>query len=438
MPDRRTLLTGTAALAASLACPAPGFAANPDVVVIGAGAAGIAAAREIRAAGRSVIVLEARGRIGGRTLTDATLGTPFEAGAMFIHWAERNPWTQIAAELGVPTASESWRGSFRLFQNGRPMADDDRARRRAAFREVDRRLESADLGSRDSSIAELLAGLGPGAAPIASSGLLLSIGEEAARISAQDYQRLWAGEDRIVPSGYGNLVARYGEGLDIRLNQPVETIRWDGPGVAVTTRAGTISARACIVTVPIGVLKAGSIRFVPELPERTGAALAGIGMGALTKIAVALPRARLGLDPDTSYLEAGDPGRLMNIDLFPSGGDIAIGYCGGDFARALSQAGPEAARAAVVDMLADMIGGAVRGLAGAVSFPAWWTDPFARGSYSVCLPGHAGAREALAEPIAERIWIAGEATAGGGAMTVGGAVLAGRAAARATVARIKA
>lgn len=428
---------GSGALAAGFAGGfAPVRAAEPDVIVIGAGAAGIAAAKQLQAAGRPTVVLEARGRLGGRTFTDSSLGPSYDAGAMFIHWAERNPWTEIARELGVQTPNESWGGGFQLFQNGSPMPAGDRARRRGAFGEIDRRLETTDLHERDRSVAELLSDLGPDLAPVASSGLLLSIGEESARISARDYQRLWSGEDYVVPSGYGNLVARYGAGLDIRLNQPVTAIDWSGSRIAVTTASGTLRARACIVTVPVGVLKAASIRFTPGLPARTRDALAGIGMGALTKIALKVEGERFGIAPGTTYFEAGTGSRLISFELFPDNRDLVIGYCGGDFARDLSTAGPQAAREQVVDLLAAMVGGDFRKAAGPVSFPAWWTDPFSHGSYSVCLPGHAGARDILAEPIGGKLWFAGEATAGGGAMTAGGATLAGRTAA-AAVARLK-
>lgn len=425
-------------MAASLTLPMRNaHAAEVDVIVIGAGAAGLAAAHELKAAGRKPIVLEARGRIGGRAFTDASLGPSYDAGAMFIHWAERNPWVQIARELGIETQNEPWGGSFQVFSGGKPMADSDRQKRRGAFGQIDRRLETVDLTRRDLSVKDLLGDLGPDMSQIASSGLLLSIGEESDRISARDYQRLWAGDDLVVPSGYGNLVARHGAGLDIRLNQPVSEIRWDGPDVAVTTPAGTLRANAVIVTVPVGVLKAGTIRFTPALPARTRNALDGIGMGALTKIALKVEGERFGITPGTSFLEAGSPSRLMNFDLFPDGQDLVIAYCGGNHARELSLAGPEAARAHVTELLAQMIGADIRKAVTGISFPAWWTDPFSRGSYSVCLPGREAAREQLAEPIGGRIFIAGEATAGGGAMTVGGATLAGRAAA-AAVARIKA
>jgi len=436
--NRRKLLAGGSAMAAGFAIAGrAASAADIDVVVIGAGAAGIAAAQALRAAGRQAVVLEARDRIGGRAFTDASLGPAYDAGAMFIHWAERNPWVQIARDLGVETPAEPWGSGFKVFADGRPMAEPERRRRRDAFGQIDRRLETVDLGPRDMSIAELLGDLGPELAPVAASGLLLSIGEESSRISARDYQRLWSGDDFIVPSGYGNLVARSAAGLDTRLNEPAEAIRWDGPGVSVTTRSGTLRANACIITVPVGVLKAGMIRFIPELPAAARDALAGLHMGALTKIALKVEGDRFGITPGASFLEAAAPERLMNLDMFPGGQDIVIGYCGGDYARKLSEAGTDEARAHLVDLLAKMVGSDFRKAVKAVSFPAWWTDPFARGSYSICDPGHEAARDALAQPIGNRLFIAGEATAGGGAMTVGGATLAGRAAA-AAIARLKA
>jgi monoamine oxidase len=437
MLDRRTMMTGLGAMVATgFGTGARAATTDVDVVVIGAGAAGIEAALGLKAAGRKAIVLEARGRVGGRAFTDTSLGVPYDAGAMFIHWAERNPWVQIAKGLGVATPDESWGGGFQVFADGLPMPETDRLKRRGAFGQIDRRLETVDIGTRDMSVAELVGDLGPDMAPIASSGLLLSIGEESDRISARDYQRLWSGDDLVVPSGYGDLVARHAAGLDIRLNEPVSAIRWDGPGVTVTSRSGPLRANAVIVTVPVGVLKAGAIRFTPELPARTRDALAGIGMGALTKLALRVEGERFGVTPGTSFLEAGSPRKLMNFDMFPDGRDIVIAYFGGDYARELSKAGQAQAQDHVVELLAKMLGGDVRKAVGASSFPAWATDPFALGSYSVCLPGQEKARDALAQPIGGRIFIAGEATAGGGAMTVGGATLAGRAAATA-VARLK-
>ena len=434
MIDRRTFLAGAGAATLS---PLSGFAADPDVVVVGAGAAGLAAAHALKEAGRKPLVLEARDRLGGRAYTDRSLGPVYDAGAMYIHWAERNPWVEIAKRLGVATAEEPWSGGFRVYADGKVMSETDRLKRRGVFGEISKRLDGLDAKAADLSVFDLLADLGPDLQSVAASGLVLSIGEDSSRISARDYQRLWAGEDLIVPSGYGDLVSRSAAGLDIRINEPVSAIDWSGSGVAVTARSGMIRAKACIVTVPLGVLQAEAIRFTPALPATTRDAMAGMGMGALTKLALRVEGDRFGLSPGASLLEAGSPGSLMNFDMFPGGQDLVIAYFGGEHARDLSRAGIDAAREQVVDLLARMVGGDIRKAVKATSFPAWWTDPWSRGSYSVCRPGQAATREALARPIGERIWLAGEATAGGGAMTVGGATLAGRATAAALL-RLKA
>lgn len=435
---RRTVLSGLTCSVVLAASRRRAFAADVDVAIVGAGAAGISAAKALRQQGRSFVIVEARQRLGGRAFTDTSLGVPYDAGAQFIHWAERNPWKEIAGEMGVALADDDWRsGGFQVFAGGRPMPEADRLRRRGTFGLLDRRIEEISREGRDRSVAEAVADLGPELAPIAGSGLLLSLGEDAQRISVKDYQQLWSGDDFIVPSGYGALVARYGADLDVKIATPVHTVRWDGPGVSLETAAGTIQARTAIVTVPVNVLKSGGIRFIPELPAVTRDALDGLGMGALTKIALKIEGNRFGQADGSVLMEAGSPDRMMMIELFPDNRDLAIAICGGDYARELAGLGKAGALAHVTDLLASMLGQEARSAIKAGAFPSWWADPFALGSYSIARPGKLEARENLALPVGDRIWIAGEATAGGGAMTVGGASLAGMAAARGVMAKIK-
>lgn len=438
MLTRRSVLTGGSAAAVLASVRRPAFATDVDVVVIGAGAAGISAAKELRKLGRSFVVLEARDRIGGRAFTDTSLGIPYDAGAQYIHWAERNPWKNIADELGVPLAEDVRRsGSFQVFADGKPLSDEERRSRRGLFGTLDRALEEASRDGTDMSVAEAAQRLDPVVAPIAASGLLLSLGEDGERISVQDYQQLWSGDDYTIPTGYGALVSQYGADLEIRTRMPVRAVRWDGPGVRIETDAGAIQARAVIVTVPVNVLKAGGIRFIPDLPATTRDALDGLGMGALTKIALKIEGERFGLANGSILLEAGQPRRNMMVEFFADNRDLAVAFCGGDYAREISSLGPAGATAHLTDMLAGMVGANIRKAITASSVPAWWTDPFALGSYSIARPGRLNARELLAQPIGDRIWIAGEATAGGGAMTVGGASLAGIQAARGVAAKKK-
>lgn len=426
--SRRAAFAGAASLALSHTVSGRAASADVDVAVIGAGAAGLSAAKQLIALGRSVTVLEARDRIGGRAYTDRRLGDSFDAGAHYIHWADQNPWIGIAAELGVETIDSEREGSggFALFDEGRVLSAGERSRRRAAFGQLEEVLDAAGTSGPDRSIAEVAREQDAGS-PGTSAGLtLLTLGEEPDRVSVADYGQLWSGDDRVVPIGYGTLVERYGAGLPVRLNEPVRAIDWSGPGVVVTTAGGPIRARTAILTVSTGVLGHGSIDIRPAWPDAIQAAIDGLPMGAYTKIAL-----RLGTSHGARLPYAFDVGRtsLMIFDPVADASNLLVAYLGGDVARGLCEAGEAEAVAFARERLGIVHGAdAARAVTGGV-LSGWWTDPFARGSYAIARPGAAGARLALRQPVGDRIWLAGEASAGGAAMTVGGAWLEGKRAA---------
>jgi monoamine oxidase len=424
--SRRGLLAGSAAVLAA----GRASAADVDVAIVGAGAAGLAAAKELRKAGKSFVVLEARARIGGRAYTDATLGAPFDAGAQYIHWAERNPWKGIADELKVPLEEDKPDGVPIIFRDGARMPDEERARRRNAFARIWQALEGGV--SADRSFADAVKGASPEIVGAAGGITQFALGEDPERVSVADYDQLWAGDDFLVPSGYGALVARYGADIPMRLSTPVSAIRWGGQGVALDTPGGTLRAGAAIVTVPVGVLKAGGLRFSPDLPAATQGALDGLGMGAYTKIALKVARTRVEPLEGTDYIEVVDGG-AVSFEFWPFGRDLCLVMLGGDHARRLCQAGERVAIDFATERLAGMAGSRIRAAVMGGRLAAWWTDPFAHGSYSVARPGRVAARAALRQPIGGKLFFAGEATAGGGAMTVGGATLEGQRAARAVI-----
>ena len=425
--SRRGFLAG----AATFGIAGRAFAvAEVDVAIVGAGAAGLAAAKELRKAGSSFVVLEARARIGGRAYTDDTLGIPFDAGAQYIHWAERNPWKKIADELKVPLEEDSSGGIPVVFANGVRMPDDERARRRSAFSRISQALEGGV--SADRSFAEAVKGASPEIVGAAGGITQFALGEDPERVSIADYDQLWAGDDYLVPGGYGALVTRWGADVPVRLSTPVSAIRWNGRGVALETAAGSLTAGAAIVTVPIGVLKAGGIRFAPELPAPLQDALDGLGMGAYTKLALKIDRARVEPLEATDYIELVD-GSAVSFEFWPFGRDLCLVMLGGDHARKLCEAGEGAAIDFATARLAGMVGGHIRQAIGGGRLAAWWTDPYARGSYSVARPGRVAARQALRQPVGGKVFLAGEASAGGGAMTVGGATLEGQRVARAVL-----
>lgn len=430
---RRSLVAAGAMLALPRALRAQALF-DTDVVIVGAGAAGLGAARACVRDGKKFVMLEARDRIGGRVYTDASLGAPYDAGAYYIHWAERNPWRTIASELGVALRDDKTITSnvWLSFENGTPI---DRSSRRRQFGDLSRRFDPDEGEVPDVSFTQRVADapeLLQGARGLAR----MAVGDEPERISALDYARLWEGDDLIAPQGYGALVQRFGAAFPVKLSTPVTHIRWDGRGVVVESPAGRLTARAVIVTVPVGVLAAGAIRFTPELPALTQEGLGGLSMGALTKIGLRFDGNRFGL-PMNSNLWDEIPGvGGVNFECWPFDRNLIVALFGGDFARDVLAKGERAAVETMLDRLTAMLGPQVRAAFKGASVNGWATDPYAMGCYSHALPGQAGARAKLAQPVGERIWFAGEATAAGdgdfgAAMTAGGAYLAGEAAARA-------
>ncbi len=208
----------------------------------------------------------------------------------------------------------------------------------------------------------------------------------------------------------------------------------------VETDAGALSGRSAIVTVSAGVLAAQSIQFDPPLPPDTRSGIAGIGMGALTKIGLGFGGERFGLPANSNLWETLGSGASFNFECFPFDRDVVVAYIGGDYARGVVALGEQGALALALERFAGMAGAGARKAFTGGRLHAWSADPYAMGCYSHALPGQAGARASLAKPVAEKLFFAGEATAAGddgsfgAAMTAGGAFLAGEAAARAAAA----
>lgn len=400
---------------------------DTQVLVVGAGVAGLAAMRKLREAGVDAVAVEARSRIGGRVLTETALGAPYDAGALYIHWAERNPLTAIAAGAGIRAQSDdAARSTIRSFDAGAQTTPAARVERGANFDRLGAMLDGDAIA--DVPIAMLAHAANPPLDEAATGLARLALGDEPDRISARDYARLWSGDDLVLPSGQGQLVDVLARDIDVRRATPVRAINWSGAGVTVDTASGTLRARKVIVTVPVGVLKAGGIRFTPELPLPTRDALEGIEMGALTKLGMRFDFAKLDLAQGDIF--ARDNGVVIDFDCKPFGADIVVAIFGGDFARAITRS-PEDTTAAMLDAFVRAVGGDARKAFRASRLHAWHREEYSFGCYSHCRPGHADARAALRAPVGDRIIFAGEASApDGAAMTTGGAYLAGVAAAR--------
>lgn len=401
---------------------------DPDVVVIGAGCAGIAAARALVAAGKSVVVLEGGDRVGGRAHTASLAGAPFDLGATWLHQANENPLTPfIGAHIDHDTV------------RGRHLYLGDRFASRAEMAEYDRAAEIFEttiveaLPEPDRAVSEVVPKGGRWDATIAHWLGSQINAAELSLISLRDYVAVDLEGPNLLPKeGLGALVARLAEGLPIRVDHAVTRLRWDGTGVVAEGEWGSLRAGAAIVTVSTGVLAAGSIRFAPELPTEIMDAIHGLPLGLLTKYGFAVSGDRLGMAPFHSAKRVIGPDvpSAMSWLFWPFERDQVFGFVGGARAWELAQQGPAATEAAIRADFAEIFGAHGAALLGEAIVTDWGTNPLFRGSYTHARPGHHGSRALLSRPLGGgRLRFAGEACHSRFAGTVAGAWLSGEAAA---------
>ena len=445
---RRTLLQWLAATPLSSCAvtsgkTGDGTSREADVLVLGAGVAGLRAAEVLRDAGKSVIVLEARDRAGGRVHTDRSWGVPVELGASWIHGVTGNPVSARLAAAGIRTvAADATTALYgptgtrlpadrmdaleakaeALAETGREASPETDEPLRAA---LDRSLATAGLTASEKLEVEL--GI--------NSRFEHEYAADVTELSALHFDegRAEAGGDAFIPGGYDQLVQLMLRGADVRLGHDITRVDADGAGVSVTTRGGAFRGRAAVVTLPLGVLKAGRVAFGTPLSEGKRAAMARLGNGALSKNVLRFqarqwpaeatfinrvpPQGERGLWAEAISLE-GLTG-LPALMLFNAGG------CAREV-ESLAEAGAVAqAHAALRGMFGTQLSSPA-----AVLRSQWTKDPFSLGSYSFLAVGASLAdRDALAAREGV-LFFAGEATSREHAATVHGAYLSGERAAR--------
>ena len=420
---------------------------SADILVIGAGIAGLRAARVLVENGRRVIVLEARDRLGGRIHTDRSWGVPVELGASWIHGVSGNPIAALAAAEGFERRARDYDSSVygadgqrraagtldklesqvaELLETGREESPDSDEPLRAA---IDRALAQEDLDTAERLDLEM--------------GITESIEHEyaadAIELSANHFDDGGAesGGDVLLPDGYDTVVDAVAEGLDVRLGHVVNRIDTSGDRAFVDTSQGRFEAPAVIVTVPLGVLKSRSIEFTPPLPESKAAAIARLGMGALSKTCLRFGSAFWPADAELIDIvptasRRGQWVESLNLTGL-SGVPALMMFNAGKFARTVE---------AMTDI--EVIASASAALApafGAIPAPTgllrsqWSVDPFSLGSYSFIAVGSSPAdRDTLGAPDGRRFF-AGEACSREHAGTVHGAYASGEAAAKAALDR---
>jgi monoamine oxidase len=432
--NRRNFIAGSAAIASAPALGAVSASGETDVAIIGAGAAGIAAARKVAAAGRRFALIEASDRVGGRCVTDTRIfGVPFDRGAHWIHTPDINPLAKLSSRTGLDIYPAPPGQKLRIGKrNAREGEMEDYL---AALVKANRAIQDSARGKVDVSCMQALPkDLGEWRPAVEFVLGPFGCAKNLDEISAVDFSRsLERDVDAFCRQGFGALLAKLGADVPAQLNVPVMRMQSARNAVEIETTRGRITARAAIVTVSNGVLAAEKIKFTPELPKRHTEAIAKLSLGSYDHVALELKGNPLQLQNDDLVFEKAAGARTAALLANVSGTPLTMVEIAGKLGRELAQAGEAAMIAFATGWLADLYGADVKKAIGRTHATRWAAEPWALGAFSAAAPGGQGGRKVLMEPVRERLFFAGEAVHETLWGTVGGAWESGERAADAAL-----
>lgn len=373
-----------------------------DVAIIGAGAAGIAAARRLIDAGVSVLVLEARARPGGRAHTIEAGAMPIDLGCEWLHSADHNVLAAIAAQRGFEICRDGPEWPLPVRWNGEPAdAEAEWHRAHEAQRMALRRAAREPFDRPASTV------LSPGGRwnALLEAESTWATGAELEQLSVRDCASYRdTGINWRLRGGYGRLLQILAAGLPIAYRTPVARIDHRGRTLKVASSRGDVRTGRVIVTIPPVMIAEERLRFDPPLPEKVAAA-GGLPLGVANKLILGFTDAM----PERYMVGATRRRETMNYHIRPMGQPRIQCFFGGRLAAQLEREGIAAMAAFAIDELTGLLGSGIRRQIEPLAASFWHSDPFAGGSYSYALPGHAGDRAGLARPVDERLYFAGEA-----------------------------
>jgi monoamine oxidase len=401
--------------------PPPPACGSLDVAIVGAGIAGLSAANMLMAAAKNVLVLEARNRVGGRALSDNSFATPVDLGAEWFSFVTpksggspgqtNNALFDIAVSRGLQVLADEYP---RVFYNIRPPPqplapnDPNVIEAAATLASMLALINSAATSGPDISAAAATASLATETWYELGAGIIAGEhGSDLSSLSVLDLFNLTqlglpltvpSNDNQLIPSGMGNFISSFASGVPVRLNTPVSSISWDNPcGVQLATPAGVVNGRAAIVTVPLGVLASEGLIFNPALPSQYQDAIQFnkdvFNVGEINTLATPL------VDKvDNSFVQA---------QLW--GKNVGICIVGSSLARELDAVGGNALIDYALATMESMFGSSVSGAFVKGSNSSWLNDPYSRGAYTYAMPGAVPLRTALAAPVGNQVFFAGEA-----------------------------
>lgn len=421
--------------------------ASLPIVVIGAGMAGLGAARKLADAGKGVIIIEARDRIGGRLWTsNKWADVPLDMGATWIHGdGAANPVANLALKAGARTSTTSFDRNSVYLADGSRAANSEIERIDSARRQIRQTLSNYQDQRVDQSLQQVVyQGMGypdrSGAERERIDYLLNTTYEHESSGAAQDLSALWfdddsrfEGAERLFLDGYNVLNQYLASGLEIRLNHVVSAIHYDQNGAIISTSRGEVRASRVIVTLPLGVLQAGAVNFDPPLPEAKQQAIRSLGMGVLNKCYLRFERPFWDVDADWINYVPPPPRNGAWAEWLSltrtTGKPVLLGFNAARFGSHIEAWSDTEIVADAMQTLRTMYGSAIPAPID-WQITRWGSDPYARGAYSYNKLGATPAmRDDLASNVGSTLLFAGEATERKYFQTVHGAYLSGQRAA---------
>lgn len=399
------------------------------VAIIGAGAAGLAAAHTLARSKVPFLLIDSRARLGGRAFTDNSQRLPLDLGCGWLHSANKNPWVANAYKLGfhIDKTPPPWEKQ----SCDQGLSADEQNDFRQVFEAFEKRVDAADLAEDHPAAAFL----DPTSRwnPLIDAICMYLNGAGLESVSALDYQNFQDTDvNWRVKEGYGALIAAYGSGLPAALRTRVLCINHEGRGLKLVTDRGDVFAQQVIVTAPTTSLSSETLRFVPELPDKIDAAH-HLPLGLVNKLFLACDQPEM-FPVDGHFFGDWKSAATGSYHLRPFGHPVIEVFLAGPLAHDLAADGVAAHSEFAIGELVKLLGSDVRKHLGMLALSAWHDDPFVRGAYSYAEVGCAGAREKLAQPVDDRLFFAGEACSVGGFATAHGAFQTGVHAARALLA----
>ncbi len=390
---------------------------NAEVVIIGAGIAGLAAAHALKNHGVTFTLLEASHRIGGRAYSEKLSDDNwFDLGCSYLHNGSINPFVSIASDLSFPID----------FRSG-DLFDSKKTRYFLSGKKCDlglpnpfefahnNLLEKINNLQRDMPLTNFMDTKDPYFPIVCHLSASLNAADPDV-VSAEDYQAsICDGPDYPIPKGFGNLVREWGKYISVSLNTKVKQINMEKPLVKIKTSKGTLYSKKVIITVSTGILSGRDIEFIPSLPKETQNAIDNLPMGTLNKIGISFKQRFFSQNEQGWYISWADHDKISeqeigSFQVTTSGPQNVTLFAGGRFGKWLEERGPKVMYDYAVATLEGVFGTACSNKIQNSITTAWASEPLTRGAYSYSVPGQRSSRTKLRETINDQLYFAGEAT----------------------------